>query len=92
MLKKNLISFKPTTFFQKLTLYFPKTNSYSNRFFFELDTTLNQSLPRFDVLEQFQYRRITQCDNTLTCEQKEASSMLSDLGGFDSSIKKITAS
>ena len=39
MLKKNLVSFEPTTFSQKLTLYLPKTNSHPNRFFFELDTT-----------------------------------------------------
>ena len=39
MLKKNLISFEPTTFSQKLTLYLPKTNFYSNELFFELDTT-----------------------------------------------------
>ena len=39
MLKKNLVSFEPTAFSQKLTLYLPKTNSHSNRFFFELDTT-----------------------------------------------------
>ena len=30
-----------TTFSQKLTLYLPKTNSHSNRFFFELDTTID---------------------------------------------------
>ena len=40
MLKKNLVSFEPTTFFLKLTLFLSKTNSYSNRFFFELDSTL----------------------------------------------------
>ena len=39
MLKKNLVSFEPTTFSQKLTLYLPETNSHSNRFFFESDTT-----------------------------------------------------
>ena len=41
MLKKKLISFEPTTFSQKVTLYLPKTNSHSYRFFFELDLTLN---------------------------------------------------
>ena len=39
MLQKNLVSFEPTTFSQKLTLYLLKTNSHSNGFFFELDST-----------------------------------------------------
>ena len=39
MFKKNLVSFEPTTFAQKLTLYLPKINYYSNRFFFQLDST-----------------------------------------------------
>ena len=42
MLKKNLISFEPTTFSQKLTLYLPKTNSQSNQFFFELAATFTK--------------------------------------------------
>ena len=36
---KNLISFELTTFSLKLTLSFSETNSHSNRFFFELDST-----------------------------------------------------
>ena len=42
MFKKNLVSFEPTTFSQKLTLYLPKTNFQSNQFFFELATTFFQ--------------------------------------------------
>ena len=44
MLKKNLVSFEPTTFTPKLTLFIPKTNSHSNRFFFELDSNPLKSL------------------------------------------------
>ena len=39
MLKKNLVSFEPTTFSQKLNLNLPKTNSHFNRFYLELDST-----------------------------------------------------
>ena len=43
MLKKNLVSFEPTTFSLKLTLFLPITNFHSNRFFFELDSTESSS-------------------------------------------------
>ena len=46
MFKKNLVSFKPTTFSQKLTLYLLKTKSHRNWFFFELDTTYQVELSR----------------------------------------------
>ena len=40
MVKKNFVFFKSTTFSEKLTLYLSKTNSHSNLFFFQLDTTV----------------------------------------------------
>ena len=43
MLQKNFISFEPTTFSQKLTLYLSKTNSHCNHLFFKLDTTKKSS-------------------------------------------------
>ena len=49
MLKKNLVSFEPTTFSEKLTLYLPKTNSHSNRFFFELHTTKKNMITCYQV-------------------------------------------
>ena len=41
MFKKNLVSFEPTTFSLRLTLFLPKTNSHSNRFFLKLNSIDN---------------------------------------------------
>ena len=41
MFKKNLVSFEPTTFSLRLTLFLPKTNSHFNRFFLKLNSIDN---------------------------------------------------
>ena len=53
MLEKNLISFEPTSFFLKLTLFLSKTNSHSICFFLESDLTFQDFIYLKHPLQDF---------------------------------------